>query len=36
VIGETIRVSMPLIELVLIMGGSFVVGCATGWWIRGR
>lgn len=34
-ISETIRVSMPLVELVLIVGGSFVIGCVVGWWVRG-
>ena len=31
-----IRVSMPLVEWLLTMGATFVIGCVTGWWIRGR
>lgn len=34
--GEVIRVSMTLLEQVLIIGGSFVLGFAGGWWTRGR
>ena len=34
-IGEAIRVSMPLVEFVLIAGGAFVVGFFLGVWIRG-
>lgn len=33
---EVIRVSMNVAELGMIAGFSFIVGCATGWWIRGR
>ena len=33
---EVIRVSMNVAELAMIAGVSFVLGCATGWWIRGR
>jgi hypothetical protein len=36
VTAQAIRVSMPLVELLLIMGGSFVLGCGVGWWVRGR
>jgi hypothetical protein len=36
VISEVIRVSMNVAELAMIVGFSFVVGCVTGWWIRGR
>jgi len=35
VIGEVIRVSMPLAELLLIVGGAFVVGFSLGWWVKG-
>lgn len=33
-IAGTIRVSMPLLELVLIVGVAFVVGVAAGAWLR--
>lgn len=33
---DVIRVSMPLLELVLIAGVTFVVGVAAGLWLRGR
>ena len=33
-IGEAIRVSMPLVELVLIIGGSFAAGFFLGVWVR--
>lgn len=31
---EAIRVSMPLVELVLIIGFSFAVGFFAGVWVR--
>jgi uncharacterized protein YjeT (DUF2065 family) len=34
VIGEAIRVSMPLAELVTIAGVAFGVGFIVGWWVR--
>lgn len=34
-IGEAIRVSMPLVEWLLTMGATFVVGFFVGWWVRG-
>lgn len=33
---EVIRVSMTLLEQVIIIGGAFVVGFFAGWWVRGR
>lgn len=33
-IPDAIRVSMPLLELVLIAGVAFVVGVAAGAWLR--
>lgn len=35
-IGEVIRVSMTLVEQLLIIGGAFVIGFFAGWWVRGR
>jgi hypothetical protein len=35
VTGETIRVSMSLVEQLLIIGGAFVAGFVVGWWVRG-
>lgn len=34
-ISESIRVSMPLVEMVLITGAAFVVGFFLGVWVRG-
>jgi hypothetical protein len=34
VTGEMIRVSMPLAELLLIVGAAFVFGFCVGWWVR--
>lgn len=33
VIGDAIRVSMPLVELVVIAGAAFMLGCVVGWWL---
>lgn len=33
-IGQAIRVSMPLVELVLIVGVAFVLGFFLGVWVR--
>lgn len=33
-IGEAIRVGMPLVELVLIIGGAFAAGFVVGLWAR--
>ncbi|TDW87278.1 hypothetical protein EV137_5351 [Kribbella pratensis] len=33
---EVIRVSMPLAEQLLIIGGALVVGFAVGWWTARR
>lgn len=35
-IAEAIRVSMPLLELMVIVLVAFVLGFAAGLWIRGR
>lgn len=35
-IAESIRISLPLVEGLLITGGAFVVGFFAGWWARGR
>jgi hypothetical protein len=34
VIGETIRVSMNVAELVIIVGFAFVIGFFAGVWVR--
>lgn len=34
-IGQAIRVSMPLVEMVLIVGAAFVIGFFVGVWVRG-
>lgn len=34
-IAEAIRLSMPLVEFVLIVGAAFVVGFFVGVWVRG-
>jgi hypothetical protein len=34
VIGQAIRVSMPLVELVTIVGFAFVIGFFAGVWVR--
>lgn len=31
---EAIRVSMPLAELVTIIGVAFVAGAVVGWWLH--
>lgn len=33
-IAEAIRVSMPLVELLAIAGGAFVLGFLVGVWVR--
>lgn len=35
-IAETVRVSMNVAELAMIVGFTFVLGFVGGWWVRGR
>ena len=36
VTAEVVRVSMNVAELAMIVGFAFALGCAAGWWVRGR